>query len=104
MTFPTREQLINAIAKATINQAEYSISPEKRQAHLRAQRPYWNDVAEAALNGLITALPDPSYVYVSRMEAKPVGDTYVTTLLEKKVANFGEQYYKQLLAMGENNV
>lgn len=97
MTFPTREQLIEAM--------EVSIA---EKLHLIPNGTNWEDksemLAEAALNALITALPDPSYVYVSRMSSETVGDTYVITLLEKKVANFGEQYYKQLLAMGENNV
>lgn len=62
MTTLNREEIISKMAKAIIDAAEYNIPEEQRAVSLRAEQPYWNDVAIAALDALIGILPTGLYI------------------------------------------
>lgn len=106
----TYEELIEKMAEAIINQTEYSISPEKRQAQLRAQQPYWNDVAKAALQALLESLPNNNKeietqarnMQLQCIRDNPTAGTVPSILHYEQQLSFldkSAEYYKQLLAM-----
>lgn len=97
---PTYEELIEKMAEAIINQAEYSISPEKRQAQLRAQNPYWSDVAKAALQALLENLPS-GFVLEEETCGKDLNGNEI--ILAQEIIDNRALYYKQLLAMRRIN-
>lgn len=57
-----RKEILTKMAKAIIDAAEYSVPEEQRAVSLRAEQPYWNDVAIAALDALIGILPTGLYI------------------------------------------
>lgn len=55
---PTKDELIEKMAKAIIGSAEYASTPEKQYLMFKNEQPHWNDVAESALQALLSSLPE----------------------------------------------
>lgn len=96
-----REELIEKMAIAIIGNAEYSSTPEKQYLMFKNEQPYWNDVAEAALQALLSNLPcHTSGMEVTHSRTTIGLDGKVKVLCEyKEFVDYSARYYKELLRM-----